>query len=69
MPEPEIDGYAWEKNINPGRKFRGSAHQNPPYTDLEIKNYFADEFEISPDDILIKDATVVPELKAIYRKL
>ncbi|MFH1172089.1 MAG: hypothetical protein V1693_00705 [Nanoarchaeota archaeon] len=69
MPEPDIDGYKWDKNINPGRKFRGSAHQNPPYTDFEIQEHYAKELGISPDDILVKDATVVPGLKAVYRKL
>ncbi|MBU0899035.1 MAG: hypothetical protein KJ613_04440 [Nanoarchaeota archaeon] len=69
MPEPDIDGYEWEKNLNPRKKFKGNSFQNPPYTNDEIQKYFADEFGISPDDILVKDATVVPGLKAVYRKL
>jgi len=70
MPEPEIEGYVWDRNVNPKRQLgQNFKSKDKYYTDDEIAEYFSKKWDVPIDQLLITDATLLKDGRAIYRKL
>ena len=71
QPEDEIPGYRWFTNVDPYVSFGSrtfSRDRKKPYTDDEIKEHFAREWELPADETIVRDAKLFLGGKALYVK-